>query len=336
MEEFPAVSAQDVSLALAELADEPTTLMFHAEMVPPIAASVSETVQQSDPPLAPSGPLTAYSTFLDSRPPALETYAIAEVLALAPAAPALPLHIVHLSAVEALPLLRAARRRGVRISAETCFHYLALAADAIPDGDTRHKCCPPIRSLANQDGLWAELARPASDAVIQTVVSDHSPCTPSLKLLPPQLAVRGAGARSPAANGCCGAESKQGDFFAAWGGISSVGLGLPILWTEGLRRNSQFSIEDVVRWCCSNTAEQVGLERSKGKLSAGFDADVVVFDDEASFTVRCLVRFKARAHCMSGRAQHHAVPEQMLALRESHAERRRERDLAERPACLLA
>ncbi|OCL14120.1 Metallo-dependent hydrolase, partial [Glonium stellatum] len=183
--EFPAVTSLDITLAMQTLATEPTTLMFHAEMIPPITASVSDDVQQSQPPLAPSGALTAYRTFLDSRPPSLETYAIAEILALAPTAPLLPLHIVHLSAVEAIPLLRAARAKGVRVSAETCFHYLALAAEAVREGDTRLKCCPPIRERANQDGLWEELGRErVGGGVIGTVVSDHSPCTPALKLLP--------------------------------------------------------------------------------------------------------------------------------------------------------
>lgn len=281
VEEFPAVSVDDITPAMKELANEATTLMFHAEMIPPITASISDDMQHSHLPLAPSGPLNVYQTFLDSRPPSLETYAIAEILSLAPLAPQLPLHIVHLSAVGAIPLLREARRNGVRVTAETCFHYLSLAAEGVRAGDTRHKCCPPIRAQANQDGLWAELRQDRAGGVIQTVVSDHSPCTPALKLLPPELET----ARGKAQEREEGAEAERGDFFAAWGGISSVGLGLPILWTEGTRRDANFSIEDVVRWCCRNTAKQVGLERTKGDLGVGFDADIVVFDDEESFVV---------------------------------------------------
>src|ERR1700761_8727688 len=151
VDEFPAVSSEDIRLVFEELADEPTTVMFHAEMIPPITASVGDDVQQSRPPLAPSGPLNAYQTFLDSRPPAFETYAIEEILSLAHIAPRVPLHIVHLSAIEAIPILRAARERGVNITAETCFHYLSLAAEQIKEGDTRHKCCPPIRKQDNQN-----------------------------------------------------------------------------------------------------------------------------------------------------------------------------------------
>jgi allantoinase len=290
------VTSKDIEKVFQELKDSPTTVMFHAEMIPPITASVGDDVQRALPPLAPTGPLTAYSTFLDSRPPAFETYAIAEILSLAHLAPELQLHIVHLSAIEAIPMLREARAQGIKITAETCFHYLALAAEAIKEGDTRHKCCPPIRSQTNQDGLWAELLQDQDGGVIHTVVSDHSPCTPNIKLLPAQYAPKKESKRTPGhAKDCDSCESSEGeeegpeekgDFFSAWGGISSVGLGLPILWTEGLKRDSKFSVEEVVRWCCKNTAKQVGLERTKGDLGVGFDADVVVFDDEGEFMVR--------------------------------------------------
>ncbi|KAI4949309.1 hypothetical protein J4E91_005048 [Alternaria rosae] len=282
VDEFPAVSSLDIEKALLELRDSTTTLMFHAEMIPPITDSVGDDVQQSLPPLAPKGPLTSYDTFLQSRPPSFETCAVAEILSLAHLAPDLQLHIVHLSAIEAIPMLRKARADGIKITAETCFHYLALASEGIQEGDTRHKCCPPIRSQSNQDGLWEELLQDTADGVIQTVVSDHSPCTPEIKLLPPHLAPKKTGESSESEKQ--GSEGK-GDFFSAWGGISSVGLGLPILWTEGTKRNPDFSVEEIVRWCCRNTAKQVGLEKSKGDISVGFDADIVVFDDEAEFLV---------------------------------------------------
>ncbi|KAI9722861.1 MAG: hypothetical protein M1828_004427 [Chrysothrix sp. TS-e1954] len=270
VEEFPAVSSEDIAKAMRQLANEPTTLMFHAEMIPPISASVGDDVQSSLPPLSPTGPLTSYQTFLDSRPPSFETYAIDEVISLASIAPDLPLHIVHLSAVEAIPILRVARSRGVKITAETCFHYLSIAAESIMECDTRHKCCPPIRAQSNQDGLWHELKQ--ADSFLKTVVSDHSPCTPVLKLLP--TTIRGAVPQSDP-------NKLRGDFFSAWGGISSVGLGLSILWTEQSKRH--FNITDVVRWCCTETARQVGVEDRKGALSQGMCADIVIFDDEAEF-----------------------------------------------------
>ncbi|KAL8713970.1 MAG: hypothetical protein Q9220_002116 [cf. Caloplaca sp. 1 TL-2023] len=272
--EFPAVSSTDIALAMAALADEPTILMFHAETIPPISDSVGDDVQHSLPPLAPIGPLDEYATFLASRPSSFETYAIAEILSLAHIAPHLPLHIVHLSAIEAIPLLREAIAYGVKITAETCFHYLSLAAENVKNGDTRHKCCPPIRTKSNQDGLWDELLQ--DGGCIQTVVSDHSPCTPNLKLLPSSI----SGSETSDINS---KDTGKGDFFSAWGGVSSVGLGLSILWTEGQRRG--ISIEDVVQWCCKNTAKQVGLENCKGDLAVGYDGDIAVFDDEAFFDV---------------------------------------------------
>ncbi|KAB5542471.1 allantoinase [Coniochaeta sp. 2T2.1] len=304
VEEFPPVSSKDIELAMATLKDTPTTLMFHAEMIPPITDSVGDDVQKSQPPVAPTGHVSSYSTFLDSRPPSFETYAIEEIISLADTAPNLHLHIVHLSATQAIPILRAARASGINITAETCFHYLGLAADTIPDGDTRHKCCPPIREQTNQDGLWQELSAP--DSVIRTVVSDHSPCTPELKLLPNHLLATkpklphidsGVDVRPPpredtslARQAAAKLIESQGDFFAAWGGISSVGLGLPILHTSAAERAAAGeevpSITDIVRLCSQATARQVGLSHRKGGLKAGLDADVCVFDDGEEWTLR--------------------------------------------------
>ncbi len=278
VEEFPAVSSTDIEKVMVELADEPTTIMFHAEMIPPITDSVGDDVQWSLPPLAPIGPLDEYRTFLASRPSSFETYAISEILSLAHIAPNLPLHIVHLSAIEAIPLLREARALGIKITAETCFHYLSLAAEKIKHGDTRHKCCPPIRTQSNQDGLWNELMR-EDDSVIKTVVSDHSPCTPELKLLPASLT--GNHLPTPPSED----EKAPGDFFSAWGGVSSVGLGLPILYTSAHNNHREITPEHIAKWCCANTARQVGLEKSKGQLAVGFDGDVCVFDNESEWVV---------------------------------------------------
>lgn len=304
------MSSKDITLAMETLKDTPTTLMFHAEMIPPISDSVGDAVQRSEPPMVPYGELASYRTFLESRPPAFETYAVEEILSLAEIAPKLHLHIVHLSALECIPILRKARACGINITAETCFHYLALASNDIEDGDTRHKCCPPIRELTNQDRLWEELS--ADDSCIRTIVSDHSPCTPELKLLPVHLQTNqnevvddtyqnqtfmrhsdsGVDVRLPEEE----REPKMqvegaGDFFAAWGGISSVGLGLPILYTAASERaehgnNKVPGLMDIVRLCAQETAKQVGLADRKGGLRAGMDADVCVFDDADAWTLR--------------------------------------------------
>ncbi|KAK4903433.1 Allantoinase [Elasticomyces elasticus] len=316
VEEFPAVSSTDIAAVFKELADEPTTVMFHAEMIPPITASVGDDVQWSLPPLEPTGPLEKYQTFLDSRPSSFETYAILEILSMAHLAPNLPLHVVHLSAIEAIPMIREARARGVKITTETCFHYLSLAAEQIQEGDTRHKCCPPIREQSNQDGLWQELLN-LDDSIVKTVVSDHSPCTPNLKLLPSHV----PGAEGGLKAGCSSDEGK-GDFFSAWGGISSVGLGISILWTEAMRRSLPVddTIRNIARWCCVNTAQQVGLERQKGTLKVGMDGDVAVFDEEAEFEVQTdSMLFRNKCSPYQGKTLKGVVKDTWLRGRKIHS-----------------
>ncbi|WP_285555594.1 allantoinase AllB [Actinoplanes regularis] len=195
----------------------------------------------------------AYGDFLASRPAAAEHAAVATAIAVARATDR-RVHILHLSAASALPLIAQARADGVCVTAETCPHYLTLDADLVPDGATEFKCCPPIRDSANADLLWAALA----EGLITCVVSDHSPCTPELK------------------------RQDTGDFAAAWGGIASVQLGLPVIWTSAQARGH--SLVDVVSWMASRPAALVGLER-KGRIAVGTDADLVAFDPDAEFVV---------------------------------------------------
>ncbi|KAI0465488.1 hypothetical protein LJB42_000725 [Komagataella kurtzmanii] len=205
----------------------------------------------------------AYASFLASRPDSFETTAIGEIIACAQKNPTVPLHIVHLATHEAVPLLRAAIEDGLKITAETCFHYLMFAAENIPDGHTEFKCCPPIRTESNRQLLWQALRK----NVITTVVSDHSPCTPDLKDL------------------------GNGDFFAAWGGIASVGLGLPILWTEGRKLDEPISFTEIAKWTSLNTAKQAGLHHRKGRIAVGYDADFAVFDPDIEYTVETAKTF---------------------------------------------
>jgi allantoinase len=195
----------------------------------------------------------AYADFLASRPPEAEHAAIATAIRLARAAGA-RLHILHLSAAGALPLIAAAQADGLRVTAETCPHYLTLDAATIPAGATEFKCCPPIRDAANADRLWAALA----DGLITCVVSDHSPCTPELK------------------------RRDTGDFAAAWGGIASVQLGLPVIWTAAQARGHPLA--DVADWMARRPADLVGLRR-KGRIAVGADADLVAFAPGESFVV---------------------------------------------------
>lgn len=194
---------------------------------------------------------TLYNSFLASRPDSFETAAIQNVIYHSLQEPLVPIHIVHLASQEAVPLIRFAHQKGLPITAETCFHYLSLLAEKIPNCATHFKCCPPIRLENNRQHLWKAL----EEGVISTVVLDHSPCVPELKNL------------------------LAGDFFGAWGGISSVGLGLPILYTEILKQG-RFGLVDIVRWTSENTAKQVGLDTVKGYIKEGFDADFAIFDDK--------------------------------------------------------
>jgi allantoinase len=194
----------------------------------------------------------SYARFLASRPPAAEDRAIRRLVDLARASRA-RVHVLHLSSASALPRLAAARAEGLAVSAETCPHYLTLTAEDVPDAATAYKCCPPIRDRANQDLLWHGLR----DGLISQVVSDHSPCTADLKAL------------------------ESGDFEQAWGGIASLQLGLPLVWTAARARG--FALADVVRWMSHRPAELARL--AKGQIIEGADADLVAFAPDETFTV---------------------------------------------------
>ncbi|MFI6450786.1 allantoinase AllB [Streptosporangium amethystogenes] len=234
VEEFPPLDTDGLRAAMVEIASFDGLLVVHAE----------------DPALLadPVGP--RYPEFLDSRPGEAERRAVERVAALA-AETGVRAHILHVSSALCLEPLARARRQGVRLTAETCPHYLTLAAEEVPEGATQFKCCPPIRAAANRDELWRGLA----DGVIGCVVSDHSPSTPDLKVP---------------------------DFAAAWGGISSLQLGLTAVWTEAARRGH--GLGDVVRWMATRPAELAGL-RGKGAIVEGADADLVAFDADAVHTV---------------------------------------------------
>jgi allantoinase len=244
VEEFQYVTEDDLREAMPELSRLGALLIVHAELPGPIdGASV-----------APSGSTADYQTFLDSRPRAAEDEAVKLMIRLSREFKT-RVHIVHLSSSDAVPLLREARADGVTISAETCPHYLHFAADEVPSGATEFKCCPPIRERGNRERLWDGLA----EGTIDMIVSDHSPCPGVMK------------------------ERHTGDFFAAWGGISSLQLRLPIVWTEAERRG--YSFHDLAKWLCENPARQVGFESRKGMIAVGHDADFVIWEPQREFLV---------------------------------------------------
>jgi len=238
--EFPPLDRDQLERAVAEVAALDALLVVHAEDAGVLAAATGC-----------GGP--SYARFEGSRPHEAEDTAIAALLDLA-ARHAARVHVLHLSSAAALPSLAAARAAGVRVSVETCPHYLTLSAEEVPDGRTEFKCCPPIRGAANREGLWGAL----TDGIIDCVVSDHSPSTPDLKHL------------------------DSGDFARAWGGVASLQLGLPLTWTAA--RSRGLGLAAVVGWMSTAPAALAGLTR-KGAIAPGRDADLVAFAPEASFEV---------------------------------------------------
>ncbi|HVT59180.1 MAG TPA: allantoinase AllB [Thermoanaerobaculia bacterium] len=243
VEEFPCVGEPELHAALPVLAGLGLPLLVHAELPEPIARATSAWRRPQ-----------SYRGYLASRPEAAEVEAVRLLLRLT-AEHGGRLHVVHLSAAAALPLLAEARSRNLPATVETCPHYLTFAAEDIADGATELKCAPPIRGRENRERLWAALAA----REIDLVASDHSPCPPSLK--------------------CC----QSGNFARAWGGISSLQLTLSATWTEARKRG--FALSDLARLLSRAPAELAGLGARKGAIAPGYDADLVIIDPEATFRV---------------------------------------------------
>jgi len=241
VDEFAHVGESDLRPAMQRLAARDAVLLAHAELPGPIARA------------APQGDPRRYATWLASRPEDAEVEAIKLLLRLSEET-GCRVHIVHLSAATALPIIERARRAGARITVETCPHYLTFAAEAVPDGSTAYKCAPPLRSAANREQLWDGLAR----GIIDLVATDHSPAPPALKRL------------------------DSGDFMAAWGGVASLELSLAAVWS-GARAHGH-ALDDVARWLCGAPARLAGLDR-KGRIAPGCDADLVIFDPDAEWSV---------------------------------------------------
>ncbi len=242
---FTMVGEEDLHAALPGLARTGLPLLVHAELAGPVDAA-TERLANAD--------WKCYATYLQSRPDEAELLAIRMMLSLCRQYD-FRLHIVHLSTSRALPELQAARSEGLTLSVETCPHYLHLAAEDIASGATLSKCAPPIRSRENREALWQGL----KDGVIDLVATDHSPCPPAMKRL------------------------EEGSFRTAWGGVSSLSLALPLMWTEASRRG--FTLMDTVRWMAEGPARLSGCYARKGRIAVGHDADLVVFDPDVEFQV---------------------------------------------------
>ncbi len=248
VEEFHCVAESHLRIACHELKRLGAVLIVHAELPGPVDEAV-RALNKGDAPDP-----RRYSTFLRSRPRKAENEAVALVIRLCRET-GCRMHIVHHSSSDALLALREARREGLPITVETCPHYLCLAAEDVPDGATQFKCCPPVRERENNEALWAALG----EGLIEMVVSDHSPCPPEMKM------------------------RESGNFLRAWGGISSLQLRLALMWTAARRRS--YSLRQLTEWLCRAPARLVGLHNRKGTIQKGYDADLVVWDPEATFRV---------------------------------------------------
>jgi allantoinase len=242
---FTMVTERELRAALPAVARTGLPLLVHAELGGPVEAATAA---------LDGGGWRSYATYLRSRPDEAELCAIQLLIELCREFQ-LRLHIVHLSTSRGLERLRAARGEGLSVSVETCPHYLHFAAEEISDGNTLCKCAPPIRGRANREKLWQGLR----EGVIDLVATDHSPCPPAMKGL------------------------EQGDFKTAWGGVSSLSVALPVMWTQAQKRG--FSLADLARWMGEGPARLAGCLAHKGRISPGSDADLVVFEPEAEFVV---------------------------------------------------
>jgi allantoinase len=244
-EGFGLIDEAELRLAMPEIAKTGLPLLVHAELTGPCTDASAKLAGKD---------WRKYATYLASRPDEAELDAIAMMIRLAREFDCW-VHIVHLATAQALPMLRAAKDEGLKITVETCPHYLYFAAEGIDDGATLTKCAPPIRSAANRTGLWEGLR----DGTIDLVATDHSPCPVEMKGL------------------------ALGSFQAAWGGIASISLGLPVTWTQAAAYG--FGLTDLARWMAVKPAELSGLSGRKGRIAVGCDADFSVFAPEESWTV---------------------------------------------------
>ncbi len=240
---FTMVNEQELRAALPHVARTGLPLLVHAELPGPVEAATRRLA---------GADWSRYSTYLRSRPDEAEVSAIRLMISLCREV-RFHLHIVHLATSEALEMLRAAKSEGLPVTVETCPHYLHFSSDKIADGQTLFKCAPPIRSRENWEKLWQGLR----EGVIDLVATDHSPCPPEMKRV------------------------SERDFRTAWGGIASLSLALPVMWTEANCRG--FTLADIAWWMAEGPARLAGCDSRKGRIAKDFDADFVVFDPEAEF-----------------------------------------------------
>ena len=192
--------------------------------------------------------------YLESRPIEAELRAIRVALELAGEL-GCDLHIVHVSCPEGVDLIQAAKDRGVRVTAETCPHYLLLTDESVGEIGATAKCAPPLRDAARREEMWKRIRA----GTIETLGSDHSPAPPEMKMAK--------------------------DFFAVWGGISGCQHAFPLALAEMYLRSGFDGLPRFSAMTATNVAERFGIGRLKGRIAEGFDADITLVDLQGSLTI---------------------------------------------------
>ncbi len=263
IDEFPNSTEEDLRKVMPVIAKHKLPLLVHCELSTyrkePVVGSLlseqagGESGMSAWQPPGNGKQAAIYRNYLASRPRIWENAAIALMIRLCEEFNC-PTHIVHLSSAESIEQIAKAKQMGLPLTTETCQHYLYFCAEDIGEGQTAFKCAPPIREKENNEKLWQAL----KEGIIDFVATDHSPAPPSMK------------------------ELQSGDFMKAWGGIASLQFSLPVLWTAAKKRGCH--ITDMAKWLCERTALLPQL-KTKGKIEKGYDADLVAWNPEDSFTV---------------------------------------------------
>ena len=251
-----AVTADDLRTALPALARIGAMVMVRGELPAPIDRAVAARMSSSglvDRLMWSFRNGREYRTFLETHPKDAETEAVVRLLELC-REHGTRTQILSLSSSDALTPIFRARAAGLPVTVQTCPHYLSFVAEEVPAGATAFKCMPPIRDRLNRELLWGAL----SGGLIQVIASDHSP--------PP------AGFRS----------LRSRNFSRAWGGIASLPLVLPAVWTAASARGH--TISQLMAWMCRAPARIAGIVK-KGDIDVGYDADLIIWDPDAEFTV---------------------------------------------------
>ncbi len=186
-----------------------------------------------------------WQTFARSRPEAVELAAVTQLLHIAEDT-GVTLHIVHVSSPEVLRMVAKARKHGLRVTCETCPHYLLLNETAMATLGGRAKCAPPLRPESTRRQLWTAV----ESGLIHTIGSDHSPAPPAMKSGP--------------------------DFLKLWGGISGAQHGM-LLFLQAARRRG-ISWPQIHALTAFNSANLFALKH-KGSLAPGYDADFVILEE---------------------------------------------------------